>query len=317
MGLIVPAVQELLAVIGEQLDRGIFPVIHNGGIVQPSRPAVEYPVQGVEYEDGQSGHARGSSTGSWQGTTGGQGAAGRTWSPGGTPPIIDAGIRRRYEAELDDIRFAYPGAKIWVYEQGIWLLTESLILEGLTRKATFLTAVPFLQGHRAFAWGYWTTSVSASWIGPRHTNFPDGSVCAFDPKDGTWSIGEPLVKLLDLFTLWALRHLHFEMFDRWPGYQSVPIAYERLAELKDHELCGCDQAHLRYSECCKPRDLALDRPTAILEFFMRTGCSRKPPTWVLPVIWGTQTPPRRPDCWAVMPFPLNVGLRNAVWSVAF
>jgi hypothetical protein len=177
----------------------------------------------------------------------------------------------------------------------MWLRTDSLLLDGLTRKATFLTHIPFDRGGRASAWGYWTTAVSASWIGPRHTNFPDGSICAFEPRDGTWSVGDKIVKLLDLYTLWALRHLHLEVFGRWPGHQSVPIPYERLQELKDDELCGCDQADLLYSECCKPADLALDRQEAFADFLRLTGGHREPPKLVVPVILGLEAPPEDPD----------------------
>lgn len=295
MAFVSPEAKALLAEIGKQLDADCYPVIYNGGIVQPSNPSVQTHLQGKESEYDERTRERRSATRPRQRPARRQGPAYRPWPPSGTTPFVDAGVRRAYEAELEDVRSAYPGAKVWLRGKGVWLLTESLVLHGLTKRATFLTAVPFIRGSRAQAWGYWTTAISASWIGPRHTNFPDGSICAFEPRDDTWSIGESIIKLLDLYTLWALRHLHLELFGRWAGYQSVPIPYERLQELQDDEFCGCDRSHLRYSECCKSADLALDPQKTFVDFVMRTGGgNREPPKWVLPVIWGSQLPP---DIW--------------------
>lgn len=291
MAFLPPEAEELLAEIGCQLDSGQYPVVYDGGIVRPSNPSVESQPQGKENVNDAPWQKRGSPAGSRQGTSGGQRTAGRSWSPGRAAPIVDAGVRDAYRAELDDVRSAYPGAKAWLRDREVWLRTESRIFDGLTKKATLLTAIPFARGYRASAWAYWTTIVSASWIGPRHTNFPDGSICAFEPGDGTWIIGDKIVELLDLYTLWALRHLHLEVFGRWPGHQSVPIPYERLVELKDDEFCGCGQSHLRYSQCCKPGDMTLDRKKAFLEFMNLTGGHREPPIWVQPTIWGAQEPP--------------------------
>lgn len=281
----------LLAVMGDQLDNGCYPMVHDGGIVQSSNLAVQSDMQGVEKRHGQRQQQRRSAARPWQGAAGWQGPTHRSGSPRRAAPIIDPGIRRAYESQLDHVRSAYPSAKVWLRDTGLWLRTESLILPGLTRRVTFLTAIPFLRDGRASAWAYWTTPISLSWIGPRHTNFPDGSVCAFEPRDATWAIGDSVVKLLDLYTVWALRHLHLELLGRWPGYQSVPIPYERLWELEDDELCGCDRSHVQYSKCCKPADMALDRQQAFADFVMLTGGIRNPPTWVTPIIWGTKEPP--------------------------
>ena len=173
----------------------------------------------------------------------------------------------------------------------MWLLTDSRIVDGLSKRATLLSMIPFGAGGRACAWGYWTTPISAIWIGPRHTNFPDGSVCAFEPKDGTWGVGDPIIQLLDLYTVWALRHLHLEMFDRWPGFQSVPYAFERLMELRPGEFCGCDRLpHRQYSDCCQQADQAVDRAQARSEFLKFTDgvTDRRPPGWVQPVVQGLQ-----------------------------
>lgn len=115
------------------------------------------------------------------------------------------------------------------------------------------------------------------WIGPRHTNFPDGSICAFDPADSTWVLGDPLVELLDIYTIWAVRHLYLQTFGRWPGRQSVAHAAERVLEFRPDEYCGCAEGHRLYRECCMTKDLARNRIEDSLTFFWRTGGFRNPP----------------------------------------
>lgn len=144
----------------------------------------------------------------------------------------------------------------------MWLLVRSAILTGLDREATFLVGLPFIPGVQPRSWGYWSRSGNHNWIGPRHTNFGDGSICAFSPEDGVWSDGGDLTSLLDLYSVWALRHLYLEVNGRWPGKQytlagSDPRAqaFYRRQECKDSELCGCGSETTRYAECCKPRDM--------------------------------------------------------------
>lgn len=105
-------------------------------------------------------------------------------------------------------------------------------------------------------------SVGAAWFGPRHTNYPDGSICAFEKDAETWAFGDSLVALLDLLSVWAIRQLYLESFGRWPGPQASSYPYERLIEFQDTEHCGCAKLKGRYSQCCKPRDLFY-KPLAI------------------------------------------------------
>lgn len=291
--------KSLLALIGNELDSGLYPTVYNGGIVRPSNPSVSNNPQGEEKRNEQPTRQRRPSAGSWQGAAGRQGSTDRHRPPDRAASLIDPSVRRAFDAEVDAIHAAYPGTEVWLREDGVWLRTQSQVLDGLARRATFLVSIPFDRGDRARSWAYWNTVVSLLWIGPRHTNFPDGSICAFEPRDRTWRIGDSIVKLFDLYTLWTLRHLYLEVFGRWPGYQSVHIPYERLQELHDNEFCGCDHSHRRYSECCKPADLALDRQQALLDFLERTGGAknggrRKPPDWVPSVVSGAKAPPLGP-----------------------
>lgn len=272
-----------LAEIGRQLDRGIFPEVKNGGLVSPGGTAVFPSALGKEQVD-ESKRPRRSPAEPWAGSRTWQGAPGRTWPPGETAPLVGADEGAPYEAELDAIRTAYPGAEVWRQEGGFWLFVESAILPGLGRKAAFLVAVA-TEKRAVRSWAFWGGRVPGySWIGPRHTNFPDGSICAFEPRDGTWAFGDSLVELLDLYSVWALRHVHYEVFGRWPGPQAVAYCYERLLELADNELCGCGST-VHYAECCKNSDQSRNRVAAAVQFYILSSCAiRQPPPSIAPLL---------------------------------
>lgn len=277
-----------LARIGHDLDRGIFPLVRNGGIVMPSDAAVPLSLGRESNDD------------SWKGTRIGsrqevsrQGPpAGGPWSPGQTPSIVSGEAVSLYEAELDAIRQAYPGTTVWRQDGCIWLLTDSLLLEKLQRAASFLIAISYTRAI-VRAWGFWSDLLSyPRWIGPRHTNFPDGSVCAFEPADRSWEFGESLIELLDIYSVWAVRHLHLELFGRWPGPQSVAHPYERSIELAPDELCGCGQGSKEYRACCMKRDLARNRVADAVNFMMRyCGGQRSPPAAVVRAVHLWSEPP--------------------------
>lgn len=256
--------KELLAVVGAQLDELTFPLVKNGGFVMPRDNAATFiPLgkeNGYEYK-----RQAGSSTESWTGPGRREGSAGGrrpplgSRSPGAAAQVLGAYQGDGYLTEVSAIRAAYPGAQAWSEEDGFWLYAESHLLPGLNRVAGLLLGVSHAK-RRVRAWGFWSTGVlGASWIGPRHTNFPDGSICAYEPNDGTWLFGQSLVSLLDIYSVWALRHLHFEMLGRWPGPQAVHIPYERILEVAGDEHCPCGFTGRRYAECCQPTDLKADR----------------------------------------------------------
>ncbi len=175
-------------------------------------------------------------------------------------------FRAHYEGQVTRLGEAYPSLQVFPDNDGAWLLAKSSIISGLARKATFLVALPYRSGLGPRAWAFWTAADETNtWIGSRHTNFQDGSICAFSPHEGAWSEGGDLRTLLDLYSVWTLRHLHLEVFGRWPGRQYALLgsdpkvqAYYRQLECQDDELCGCGSETHRYSECCKPSDLKRD-----------------------------------------------------------
>jgi hypothetical protein len=235
-----------------------------------------------------------------------KGAARREGSSGGSRPTgaasrIGGDLRAAYEGQVKRLAEAYPTLQTFPDGNGVWLLARSSIISGLAREATFLVALPYRSGPGPRAWGFWTAAGQSRWIGPRHTNFQDGSICAFSPYDGAWSEGGDLRTLLDLYSVWSLRHLHLEVFGRWPGKQyglsgADPLvqAYYRQVECEDNELCGCGSETRRYAECCKPSDLqwnVIDLMSHFVQQIPDGFRSRRPPPSVLSFIEGRSALP--------------------------
>lgn len=296
------ATEVALREIGEQFDADLYPVVKNGGIVVPRAPAISPMILGKEIQNGKSRKGR-SEAGAWAGASAGQGAAGGPRAARGSgaaaasAPVARADLREHYEEELlGGLQDAYPGTRHWLKDDGLWLIAESSLLPGLSFKANFVVAIPF-DGPCARSWGYWGGAASGfSWIGPRHTNYPDGSICAFDNADHAWHIGKPIISLLDLYSSWAVRHLYLQAFGRWPGYQSVQVPYERVLELREDEYCGCENFGRRYAECCRERDLALHLVNAAINFDKRSGGGhRTPPVEISKFVLDQSSPPQMSD----------------------
>ena len=132
-------------------------------------------------------------------------------------------------------------------------------MDELNADATFIVGLPFHADVGPRGWGFWNKPDGPQWIGDRHTNFFDGSVCAFSPDDGAWAEGGELDTLFNLYTVWAMRHLHLAVIGRWPGrHHSLDHPYYRLMEIGPEELCTCGLKGVRYSDCCRPRDIVND-----------------------------------------------------------
>lgn len=287
------AVQQLLISIGDQLDRDIYPHVFNGGVVAPAGSVIDCQTAGVE-NDHESRPACRSSAGSWQRTAGWQGQTGKS---GPSCPTASPGCGRlqtHYLEQLDAAFAAYPQTSYLLQNSGLWLCVESAVLPGLKRRATFLMAIPFSRGSKVQSWAFWTNAIGYQWIGPRHTNAVDGSICAFNPSDGSWKEGGKLTDLIDLYSLWALRQLHVEVLGWWPGRQTAQFAYERLTECNDNEWCGCRTDAPRYIDCCKATDIIADRSEIAMEFiggFLKFK-PRRPPDNILVVLASNAPPPQ-------------------------
>lgn len=278
--------------IGSQLDADVYPHLFNDGVVAPAGSVIGIQPAGVENENESRSTCR-SPTWSWRRSAGWRGQTGQSRPPN---PAASPGcepLQANYCKQLDAVFAAYPQTNYLLQDNGLWLCVESAVLPGLNRRATFLIAIPFFQGSKVRAWGYWSTAIGIQWIGPRHTNAVDGSICAFTPQDGTWNEGGDLRNLIDLYTLWAFCHLHNEVIGWWPGRQTAVFAYERLTECNDNEWCGCRSDAPRYGECCKKKDLEADRTEIAIKFvgeFLQYQ-PRRPPAAITSVLMTGMLPP--------------------------
>ena len=278
----------VLSEIGEQLDRNIFPVVENGGIVMPSTSAKSLLIMGEENDHDRPRRQNRPETKSRKRASGRKGKTRKHGTTNAAAPVISQNLEQIYFSEIDAILEAYPETQIWKQEGGMWLLSYSSLLTDTLDNAAFLCAIPFLPTISVRSWGFWNSS---SWIGPRHTNPPDGTICAFEPSDGTWFPGDSIVKLLDIYSLWAVRQLHLQRFNHWPGAQVAHNAFERLTEVKEDELCGCGSLYKSYGECCKPKDLKRNQITDAISFILEGGADRQPPAEVVRFIKEKNNPP--------------------------
>lgn len=282
-------IDEDLKAIGAGLDVGVLPTVFNRGVIRPGTSPIVLKLSGQEKADARHKSSR-SATRPWERPAGGQGTSGQSGTPDSGTPLVQPGLRSRYAEGVEECRDAYPGLLSFPQERQMWLFAESDLVEGLGRRAAFVVQLPYTASRPVRAWGFWTTAVSKAWIGPRHTNFPDGSICAFEPRDRTWLPGGSVTVLLDLYSLWALRHLYLEKYGKWPGRQSVHLPAERLLELGENEFCGCDTPLGTYAQCCKAFDRVNTSGSDLLDFAMKT---RKPPEEVFPFVWNPTCPPNR------------------------
>lgn len=283
-----PEARAVLQRIGAELD-GLRQVrVRTGGIVVPDTAPV---VEAKENSDGERQGQTRPAAGSRSRTSGRQGPPRRPRSSGSAPQVGGVDLRAHYEAQVVELQSAYPSARVVVEDaQGMWLTVESAVLDGIDRKAAFLVAVPFSAEQFPRAWGFWLDEHGPTWIGRRHTNFTDGSVCAFVPESGTWKPGDRLDALFDLYSVWALRQLYLQEFGRWPGGQFSPHPYYSLIEFKDDESCSCDREPLRpYGECCKPEHLKHPIHLLKTDFELKMRCrltDRSPPARIVQFMHG-------------------------------
>jgi hypothetical protein len=286
----------LLKLIGEDLDRKIFPTVHDGGLVWPAQAAVFSNQPAEESQDGRQPTPQTRRSAQAAGTPGAaQGreseppapTAGNGWPAGATAPLarLDHGLNGGLQALLA----AYPGANVAETSGALWLRVPATVIPGLGYRALFVLAIiPALQLVRG--WGLWDyKALGLRGIGPRHTNYGDASICAFDDRDGTWRYGDSLVTLLDLYVVWATRQLHLLQFGRWPGPQASFSAFERLREYCDDEWCGCDKPKGRYAHCCKERDLQ-GGAEGINSYWIEVLLPREIPIGILSFAKGAEPP---------------------------
>lgn len=232
------------------------------------------------------GRSRGPSAGSRQGSPGGQGQAGRSGAPDPEAPLfVPHGLNREFNRRKGEVRESYPQARFRAAPGALWVMTRLQPVYRHPGKALLVLRYPGSPDEHPQAWAWWSEGV---WIGPRHTNFPDASICSFERKERTWIREHPLDRLLDLHVLWVARHLHLHESGFWPGDQGNHLALERLTEQAPGELCGCGSMEF-YGDCHQTEDAAwfrsfpLDRRPELLR--------RYPPPALVRYLFATRTSP--------------------------
>jgi hypothetical protein len=177
--------------------------------------------------------------------------------------------RRDYWAELPQLSEGYPGSVRLRDRLGLWYMVPVFPLGKAGPCAKVITAIPEDKNARILSWGFWQHDRQIAWIGPRHTNYPDGSICAFVENEQVWWDGDPLLTYYDNLSEWGLRQLFLHFNGYWPGRQLAPGRYYRVREGLKLERCFCDKPQTDYFECCRPLDilqLCAEDKTDFLQF---------------------------------------------------
>lgn len=267
---------QVLRLLGDYLDDDRQLRAYRGGVVMPGRAdskSLTRQMEGGDEDEQETGPGRDEPR-SGRGATGRR-PAGRQGAAGSSSPFVSTtNLTTEVEADLQAAADAYPQVQVATAAEVAWLHLWVQPVPGLRDSAYLLTQYPFDRRHPVRTWAWWKDGV---WIGPRHTNYPHGDICAYEPPDDTWARGDSLVTLLDLKTVWIVRHLYLRFFGRWPGRQVLHTAYERLREQKPGELCGCGSMQL-YSECHQPQDRQMNPARALRQHRRRVGdVTRSPP----------------------------------------
>lgn len=232
-----------------QLDKNVFPAASDGGYIVPKSRAVPENFQGTKEHENERQRSSRSPAGARQRAQGREGQAGSGCS---VPSVSLGNVSAYFRAEFEKVLGAYPDTQVWEQDGGAFLRVPANLLPGLGNPAIFIIAIRFAPSPEIRSWAFWS---SGEWIGPRHTNRPDGSICAFDASNPVWVIGQELYRLVDIYAVWALRHLHLKVIGRWPGRQLAQAPFERLEEMRFDELCGCDNGRgMKYQQCCLSSD---------------------------------------------------------------
>lgn len=245
--------------IGQLLDSGEMPCATTGGVILPDSAAGCPNASGKEDKNVQSKRKapRLEQAGStrWEGAARQSGTSGQSGeSPAANPETPDIESRTAAEARtIAELHEAYPGASGRRVAGSYWLHVPIKLLPGPEPRAFLICELENQSTKMPRAWAFWP---DGSWVGPRHTNSPDGSICAFHIEDQSWEPGDSLVTLFDMYSLWVVRQLHLKLVGWWPGEQVALHRAERVAELEPNEWCGCTRPSGRYADCCQSGDLA-------------------------------------------------------------
>lgn len=236
-----------IVMLGKWRDEGhCFAVGLNGGVNIHQADKGEYYVATKQWE----GASRS------QGPSGRQGAAGQSGAAAAPEPSGEdrfAELRSMYFEAMAEVREFYPDLRVIEVQDGIWVVTKILPIgcDGPNFSVCLFLHDSKFFDHKAFAFvGNGRTGKS---VGPRHTNFPDASICSHIADDGVWHPGQSPLILLNLYAEWLICQLFHALEGTWPGRQSGLDATYRVIEFHDAEWCDCGSG-LRYGQCHRDID---------------------------------------------------------------
>lgn len=272
----------LLAAIGNALDADLGCDVYDNGFVRPRAGSGPDPFRGHEevrknaerHAEPSRQHAEAPTASRSAGATGwaawSTAAPARAAAPGSRTPVLSAVAQG---PTIEEVLRAYPSFRARSTSAGLWLTGEVQPVQDLPARAVLRVLVPQIDQGSVRAWAWWSDGI---WIGPRHTNYPDGSICSYERSDGTWSWDKGLLLLIDLHMVWIARHLHLAEYARWPGRQVLHTPFERLTEHQPGEYCGCGSDEL-YDACCRPADVGLGLVRALTLRGARNAVYRRRP----------------------------------------
>lgn len=243
-----------LALLGQAIDRGDQPYVFDGGFVdlqQATESEVNSHAPQSHTRDGSAARSR-------------QGQRARPRPPRQTEPFCSGAIEQAFGAEFRALVQHYE-ALGFEDENGLWVVVKSNPL-GLDGPQThFLVAIPFDRRVAARGWAFRKVGRRDGLFPQKHTNFPDGSICAFTRESRAWLPEDGMTALIDHFSLWAAKSMHRTFMGWWPGPQVGYGALYRRREFLGREMCGCESGK-RYSECHQAHDLLVSEDWARQEF---------------------------------------------------
>ena len=214
------------------------------------------------YDNGERQRTHGSATRSRKRRQGARRA------PASERTIRSGNLSGIYGAALPEVRDAYGTVRTFNDADGMWLAVRARPLGSDGPQATFIIGLPSKVGYGPRSWAFWSGDASP-WIGHRHTNYPDGSICAFPPHT-VWFDGDSLLQLIDFYSQWSARHIYHSVFDRWPGTQTDIGPWYRLNEFKLGELCSCGSGR-DYYRCHRLLDLLEKQSEIEKSFLIQSG----------------------------------------------
>jgi hypothetical protein len=161
----------------------------------------------------------------------------------------------RYLGFRPEILRYYPSAHFLPVDHGLWV-TARIYPLGIGTACYWICL--FLPDDAIFspkAFAFHQISPVPRPVGPRHTNFPDGSICAFTDADDAWRPGDDPKILLNLYAEWLVCQLFLRIEKRWPGRQVGLDAAYRQIEFGPDEWCDCGSDQ-RYGACHAKPDAA-------------------------------------------------------------